>query len=272
MKNTIKIPERLYYPLPDAARYIGCSVADIIHMGATGVVNISIYIPSWIEKDNERFMIFYNGLDVVADSTRLGDYLDLNGEGWSVSGIHKCSPEDDDLIKRDVKAIKFLSGFFYVSNRCLTELEFDVNSEFLKINTLYAGGGFYDEETVVINSVLGVIFPVKYLCLMAGELRDISSKVGKIPRPEMDSLAKQPNTNKQSKMIKALIELMYGSGSSEKARSLLNTERDTGEMLADFDKNGIKPPVSGKQLAEWLKDVELEYVEISSAKVETSQK
>ena len=65
--------------------------------------------------------------------------------------------------------------------------------------------------------------------------------------------------------------MYYGAGSSENIRSLMNEDRGIGEMLIEFQKNGIRPPVTGKTLSNWLKDVELEYVEIPIRVVENAK-
>ncbi|MNH30800.1 hypothetical protein D3C79_911140 [compost metagenome] len=74
------------------------------------------------------------------------------------------------------------------------------------------------------------------------------------------------------KLIKALIEINYGVGSSEKPRNLLNEDRGTGELLEDFHRMGIAPPVSGSTLAAYLKHVELDYVNIPTLAVGISKK
>lgn len=263
---------RLYYPLEEAAVFLNCSVKDVVHLGAIGVLKISIYIPGWYEIEKESFSIFYNGLAVDADQYRYGEYLGLSGESWEINGIYNYIPKDNDFYQKDTKLVKHFNGFFYLVPRNLTELEFDINADTIKINTLYATEDFDDMGAVILDSPIGVLFPSRYLCVMFEELENIQEKSGKIPAPESDRPKRKPNENKQAKMIKALIEIHYGLGQSDRARSLLNTEKNSGEMLADFDKAGIRPPVSGKVLSDWLKDVELDTVEISRVRMDISKK
>ncbi|MDD9246576.1 hypothetical protein PVM12_21425 [Enterobacter soli] len=266
----IKI-SRLYYPLEEAAEYLKCSIKDVIHLGAIGILKISIYIPHWNEKEGESFSVYYNGLVVDAEQYRYGDFLGLTGESWEIAGIYEYTAKDNDFYKQGAKLVKLFNGFFYLVPRNLTELEFDIDAEKIRVNTLFASDDFDSMGAVILDSPLGVKFPAKYLCVMLEELEGIEDKRGRMPSAESDRPRRKPNENKQAKMIKALIELQYGVGAADKARSLLNTERGTGEMLADFDRAGIRPPVSGRVLSEWIKDIDLETVGISTEKVDISK-
>lgn len=257
-KNDFTIPERLYYPISEAAKKLNCSVSDVIHMGATGVVDFSIYISFWRETEKERFNIF------TFDMDESDIHNSLRGKGWSVSGIYPEKVEGKE--DRKVFFIKSLNGFFKLLPSNLIDLEFDKDLITFKVNSLKVSSEETDFDEVLIHSFYGVQLPVKNLCIMAPDMSAISSRKGELPESDADSAPKRVNTNKQAKMIKALIEIQYGKGASEKARSLLNTERDNGEMLADFDAAGIRPPVSGKVLAEWIKEVDLEYVDKSTVK------
>lgn len=257
-KNDFTIPERLYYPISEAAKKLNCSISDVIHMGATGVLNFSIYLPAWQESEKDRFNVFTFSID---ESEKQGS---LRGKGWSISGIYheKIDGEKD----RIVSFARSLNGFFSLSAQNLIELEFDVGAPLFKVNSLKVRTNETEVDEILIHSFYGVMLPVKNLCIMASDMDDINTRKGELPESDADSAPKRVNTNKQAKMIKALIEILYGKGASERARSLLNTERDNGEMLADFDAAGIRPPVSGKVLAEWIKEVDLEYVDKSTVK------
>ncbi|HCN9766478.1 TPA: hypothetical protein N6999_004477, partial [Escherichia coli] len=41
----MKLPKRLYYPLPEAAEKLGCAIKDLYHYAYIGALNISVYIP-----------------------------------------------------------------------------------------------------------------------------------------------------------------------------------------------------------------------------------
>ncbi|HBS2495741.1 TPA: hypothetical protein MAD81_003229, partial [Klebsiella pneumoniae] len=162
-------------------------------------------------KDNEKFNVFYDAMDFSSDSLITGEYSRLTGEGWDISGIYEYTPKDDDFFKDNVNFVKFLSGFFFVSNNCLTDFEFNTDAETLKINTLYTGGDIYDTEAVIINSFLGVMFPVKYLCVMASEFNGLSSKLGKMPQPESDNETGK-TVAKKGELIKCLLRLIDDMG------------------------------------------------------------
>lgn len=270
--NKASIPERLYYPLPEAAENLGCSVKDIIHMGATGALQLSVFIPKWSEHENGKVNIFFAGLYDDLERFSIDDYTGLRGDGWSISGVYKVPVNEEIDSDTDSFSARYLNGFFDVDHNSLVEYEFDLENEFLRLHTLHASENHEGYGPITIHSYSGFNFQSKYLCVMSVNIGKVGHSNSSLPMTEIEKPEKKYNENKQSKMIKALIEIHYGFGASGKARSMLNTERNTGEMLADFDRAGIRAPVSGKVLAEWIKDTELEYVDISTVKSETSKK
>jgi hypothetical protein len=269
MKNNEKLdnlPPRLYYPLPEAAKKLECTIQDVIHMGATGILQFSIYIAGWLEKENNRFNIFLLSIDDTGELTDNVSNDVLRGAGWSISGIYKEKITSGRGAGNELYFARALNGFFNVSHSNLIELEFDFESSNVKLHSLKVSESGAENDELLIHSFEGVNFPTRYLCVMSKELESIGNKTGTLPQLEQEesTVARKPNSNKQSQMIKALIEVHYGKGSAEKARSLFNTEKSKGEMLQDFQLRGIRPPVTGKILAEWMKDVDVEYVEISN--------
>lgn len=48
----MKLPKRLYYPLPEAAEKLGCAIKDLYHYAYIGALNISVYIPKLMLKNS----------------------------------------------------------------------------------------------------------------------------------------------------------------------------------------------------------------------------
>jgi len=265
----MKLPERLYYPLPDAAEKLKCSISDVLHLGATGVIKISLFVNHnyndklHLNMPNHRV----EQLDELFQS--------LHGEHWVVSNI-EFKDSGENIYLRGYYAGR-LEGFFYVNELDLIEAEFNMNSP-LKITQLYVSPDGFDGGDLEVNffNKGEDLFSINNLCIMSTELAKLKdSEGGKIydfSQVDKPKNSKSLTDGKKHKLIKALIEVAYGKGSSEKPRSLLNEERGTGELLIDFQKMGIKPPVTGSTLADYLKDIELDYVGIPTLPVENSKK
>ncbi len=267
----MSLPERLYYPLVEAAEKMECSVKDIIHYGATDALKICIYIDYSTEENKSLLRLNLSNSKL----NEMDDFNNISGDGWSINGVYLNDSKADKLLSSGYYA-ENISGFFYVMAHYLVPVEFNSEQSNLKLN--YVSTGWDDdlvEDIGVDFMFLGVSFPVKNLCVMAKDINELTEKNKNSKMPSFDDERKKlpkPNANKQSKLIKALIEINYGKGASENPHSLLNEERGTGEMLEDFQRMGISPPVSGSTLATYLRDVELDYVEIPTRDVSISKK
>lgn len=266
-KDKSHLPSRLYYPLIEAARELGCEVKDIIHYAAIEALQLSIYVDFHY---TDPAAWFHVGIP-ESKVNDIDEFSMLSGDGWSIDKVEFKNKSEGFYI--DGYYAKAIQGFFYVDGHSLIRLEFD-EKEVVYLHGVHTENEFYSDEVIYINFGMDNLLEVNFsnLCVMASSMSLIRQDVVNLPTPEIKKEFSSPNGNKQAKMIKALIEIHYGVGKSNSARSLLNTERDTGEMLADFDRAGIRPPVSGKTLASWLKGVELDFVGISTDKTENSTK
>lgn len=200
-KREFSIPERLYYPISEAAKKLNCSTSDVIHMGATGVFTFSIYIPLWQEKESERFNVFTLNIE------GLESHGFLRGKGWSVSEIYH---EDlEGINDGKVSFAKSINGFFNLSPVNLIELEFNSDAEFFKVNSLNVRVDDTEVDEILIHSFYGVSLPVKNLCVMASELNSLNFKKGQIQNPESDKKIESPKTSaKKGELIIQLLKLM----------------------------------------------------------------
>lgn len=261
------LPKRLYYPLLQAAAELDCSVRDLIHFGAIDEIEICALVKSFklkyfCDPDEDKPEIYNQGKYFYFDRfiwlpERKG--MILHGCGGLLH-VNKATllkiDLNQDRCTRDKALLHFPKGNFptpmYTNGGMTSD---DIDFDYFTEDMLY----ITEDEMSRIKSTdfnkHSISILNEPLCSPDSALKTSSSK---------------KTENAKSKLIKALIEIHYGKGSSDSARSLLNEERGTGEMLHDFDLNGIDPPVTGKTLAGWLKDVDLDYVESSTSDPEDS--
>ncbi|HEY2455558.1 MAG TPA: hypothetical protein VGI71_23665 [Scandinavium sp.] len=251
MKNI----DRMYYPLNEAAEKMNFNVQDLLHLGATGRMEICAYIP---KTTTNAFSV-----QVRENGEFVYEQIKKRAEVWDKFYLI----ENVSFVECSRKAIMFecqadtLSGFFALHSQDIVKFEFNRKDDFeietTSLMTPYTSG--YDFH---LFDVQGVKITKNNLVVMAVNLEDFnSSQVAKRPgEGRGDDKKSVPNINKQARLIKTLIRIHYGERDANNPRGLLEPG---GELLNDLDKLGIRPPVSGKSLKTWLEDVELEYVEIS---------
>lgn len=261
--DKVSLPERLYYPLIDAAKKLKCEVSDLLHLGATGVISISLYVEGNKYERNERpYLNMSRDKEVGMRGFESKGHGQMVGNMWSIRYIELIDTSDDGALPVGNYA-GYLSGFFRVNNMDLMNAEFN-SADTIRVRKLHTGkhGG---EDDVVVDFFIqmGREFPFKHLCIMSEEIKSITGREkGEIPPPsDLQYQGNRRSENQQAKLIKALIEIYSGAGSSESPAKLFNEERGTGELYEDMQKLGIKPPMTRKTLENWLRGVELEYIE-----------
>ncbi|QUT15228.1 hypothetical protein [Rahnella inusitata] len=270
----MNLPERLYYPLHEAAEKLGCQIKDVIHFGATGALNISIYIRQWIETEESKFVVVYDALNVDADQGSSGDFKSIEGDSWGVHGIYKkILPEDD--IAQSATFAKWFGGFFYISPSDLVDFEFNYDSEVITIHFLDTHCSEYFDGSIQLNNIKGIEIPARYICIMEDDINSINHS-GEMPQPlEQTSVKRKPNHNKQSQFIKALIEIHYGITQSDNVYELMkegSKHTPLGRMREDFENVGFRLPAGHKTVQLWLDGVDLDPLEISKSPMEISKK
>lgn len=206
------LPKRLYYPLPEAAEKLKCTVKDIIHFGAIGVLKISIYINNWIEKEDSVFIVDCQSYDIyplASASEAAGGIGLLSGEGWYVSGIYNKKLPPDDFLGEATFA-KHVTGFFYLDKSTLVDFEFNHDNERIKVTFAYAYENDEAAGYTSLTNLLGVEFPSQYLCVLAEDMENIGKAIGAIHQPQSNSqeMENSKTAATKSAIIPALINMI----------------------------------------------------------------
>lgn len=277
--NNVTIPF-LYCKLDRAAKLLNCEPVDLIHLGVVGGIELCVMLQG-----------FHSEVFLTKEQLLAGDELISIKQFGQYSAFHfkkedkdKSWMEDIEWESEEVFCAKGYAYGLWVLTDGIEHLEY--SGEMIHRGALFQPGS--NKSIVISNSVgldendsyssVTVNFNDIYITksdidkVMSGNVGELSinTKVGG-DVCEVKSVSRVTE-NKKNKLIKALIEIAYGKGASERPRSLLNEERSTGELLIDLHKMGIEPPVTGSTLAAYLKDVELDYVEVYTPPVENSKK
>lgn len=245
----MKLPERLYYPISLAAEKLSCTVADLIHFGASSQIEVCYMMK---EAFAEGVVIKGIGSDAII----------LSG----LYGILQIGMELNNNEYRFGQRHAFCFGLFSLNSNTLR----DWDMPFLEVSspsTEFKTPLHSMKEQISLSLPIDVIMNTSRLYITAHEMGRIINKPFTPPTrmsvftTNSTESTRKPNENKQARLIKALLRIQYGETFANNPRSLLE---DNGELLNDLANLGIRPPVSGKTLNTWLEDIELEYTEISS--------
>jgi len=248
--------KRMYYPIPEASKILGCTIDELYHLGATSRIEICTYIP---EYHSEPFNVKVNeGGEFVFEE--IEKRKKITDRFFSIGDMNLPQTAKEFFIF-DCHA-RFLQGFFSLIPNDIINLELD---RFGGIDCITPGElmtPFYSGFDIHLSNLNDISIPCERLVIMAQALDNFDiEKIAKHPGSEGGGEAKgKPNASKQSKLIKALLEIQYGVGASNNINALINEERGTGELLKDLQLLGIKPPMTRKALSGWLDDIELDYV------------
>lgn len=190
----MKLPERIYYPLPEAAEKLGCTIKDIYHFAYIGAINISVFIPSY--KADSLFVSIPAELISEIDY-ELGGVL--GSDSWCISDL--------ELRQEGVMSgyyAKSLSGFFYVWKDFFAMAEFTNDIGLIKTPSLTTKPETEGGEVEIANMHGGIELDTRYLCIMAVDLEKIKEK-GCLPI-KVDT----PKTiAKKGELISALIKINH---------------------------------------------------------------
>lgn len=270
----MKLPERKYYSINDAAIKLGCSVNDILHYASVGLLNLCVYLDLKCNVDEKN--IYLNippeKINQIDDCFQI-----LDGDKWTVGNIKfMVCGENDNKISGFYSGELF--GFFYIHSTEVLRAEFTQDEE-VKISFLSTNPEDYDGDDVEISLLKdgGEIFKKSNFCLMASEIKNLdSTESGQFPKQkESSDRLRGGNDNKKNKFIKALIEITYGPGSSDNIYALMregSKNSPPGYIVTDFEQRGFKLPAGHKTVQGWVNDAELESLEISKPSMEISKK
>ncbi len=188
----MKLPERMYYPLPEAAEKLGCKVSDIYHFAYIGVIDISVFIPSF--KGDELLIIMPSELINEIDN----DFGVLGNDKWGVFDI-----EFREKGAMSGYYAKSISGFFYVWRDSFALAEFTRDVDLIKTPSLTTRPEAEGGEVEIANMHGGIELDSRYLCIMASDLGKIK-EVGSLPIKKIET----PKTiAKKGEIISALIKM-----------------------------------------------------------------
>jgi hypothetical protein len=188
----MKLPERMYYPLPEAAQKLGCTVKDLYHFAAIGVLNVVVFLPSL--KHEQLLVIIPPEMEDDIDREFGGA---LGNERWTISGI---------MMQKDAQPSGYyagsMSGFFYLNQICFATSEFLGDAG--KIHTPHFTTRPESEgcECEVITFDGAIEIDPRFLCVMADDLTHIKT-TGVLPVKESPKTAA-----KKAELIPALIKLI----------------------------------------------------------------
>ncbi|MHA1067187.1 hypothetical protein ACR9GP_25555 [Enterobacter ludwigii] len=197
----IKLPERLYYPLPEAAELLNCSVRDLIHYGAIGVLDICAYVNLSAESLDGLFYIWFSE-DV--ESKIEGDCF--YGE-WFTIGLIERKDKNDLFIFPGYYA-HMVSGFFYLSPGCFVEAEFDTDGGvYTAIITSHPYGFESAVKIIKTPNVKSLIkIDISSMCIKTEDLHSMREK-GNINIK--NDLQESPKTqSKKTELIESLIKMI----------------------------------------------------------------
>ncbi|WP_447886457.1 hypothetical protein [Serratia fonticola] len=285
--DEFELPLVEFCTLDRATRIIGggCEVEDLLHWGEIGAIRLSTKIP--FGSFSEANIVFYGeSRNEIIRKIKAMDYTNVNSyvlpgacsfnlEGDLLSHIDESRSSDESIVltRCSINGVWDIEYIFDVELNGVVGRDFTTSIPFVGLD-IYKGFDCYIEYDEYFVSKKDLLVTRKFIEKIMGRKGKV---IGVQPHVDNKTVRQRKSSNsltdnKKNKLIKALIEIAYGKGSSEKPRSLLNEERGTGEMLIDFHKMGIEPPVTGSTLADYLKDVELDYVQIPTASVENDKK
>lgn len=189
----MKLPERIYYPLPEAAKKLECTVKDLFHFAYIGVINISVYVSSY-KNDGLLAMIPNHLIDEIDND--FGGVL--GADKWCVFGLD--FRKEGSITGYYAKSI---SGFFYVWRDFFAMAEFTDGIDFIHIPSLTTRPEAEGGEVEIASMQGSIELDARYLCIMASDLEQIK-EFGTLPIKKVDT----PKTlAKKGEIISALIKM-----------------------------------------------------------------
>lgn len=193
--SKIKLPERLYYPIPEAAEFLGCSIRDVYHFCATGMLKLSVYLDGISENDVGFMSVDLGGYNHIPDI--YGKPFDVVNE---FSGIYGVYYKENQL---HLLTASRLHGFFSVSPATGVYLEFD-NTDDIAIGRVESHG-VQNESEVSILFLDYINVPRCFLCILAKDIVNIVQKNLVI----IDDAKEHPRTaNRKGEIIPALLRMI----------------------------------------------------------------
>lgn len=243
----MNLPERLYYPLPEAAEKLGCTIKDIIHFGAIGAISISVYVEYHYADEKTYFH-----LNIPSEKiSEIDDFNSLSGNGWSIGHIEFKKVKEGFMI--DGYYAKTINGFFYINSESLISAEFS-NDELIPLSSVSTGpepfeDGCIDIDFLILNSLS---INLNKLCIRSVDLNNIKI-LGRMPDVVSSAgFESQKTIAKKENLIKALLTLVPEFSDVDIERLAVSKIKNIAEVAASA--RGIDFPKT--DLGTWSKYLE----------------
>lgn len=195
------LPNRMYYPLPEAAQKLGCTIRDLYHFAAIGSLNISVYSSSSIPCSSIIVPDFLeNEIDFESGGV-------LQGSKWTILGVKKTISQDVKWVEYfDAKVYDAESfcGFLYVISDLFKDAEF-VNHEAKFSSRFFTTSPESEGWECQIMTAKPVEIDCRFLCIMADDIDNIKVN-GRLPAGGVKDSAR--TANRKGEVIPALIKMI----------------------------------------------------------------
>lgn len=200
----MNLPERMYYPIAEAASKLGCKSSDILHYASVGIFHLSIYLDFSCDVNDKRVYINLPS-EKVSEIDDL--FKSINGDEWSIGNLNFIvSNANDNAISGYYAGNLF--GFFYVPSTEALRAEFNQSDEIL-LSFLTTNPEDYDGNDIEVCLLKdgGESFKKSNLCVMAREIKKISSNgTGEFPKSKIPETDK--TIAKKAELIPALLKMI----------------------------------------------------------------
>ncbi|WP_337049356.1 hypothetical protein [Serratia fonticola] len=203
----MSLPNRLYYSLAETAEKLKCRVSDILHLGATGRIEVCAYINDIKSKPNNLSVnVWFESQELDEEITACNSIqCDLFTVAYFTYN-DKLLITDGDLFIKGYYADS-LSGFFAVPSESLISLELDKNSA-----VTVSPRELYSPKSSGIDIHFGNIddlsISVDYFVVLASEI-EVYDEHATATHPKYNEKGESDKTvAKKENIIKGLLSLI----------------------------------------------------------------
>ncbi|NUH56251.1 hypothetical protein HUK76_21605 [Citrobacter portucalensis] len=201
---------RVYHTLPMAAKKMGCTVDDILHLGATNRLEICAYIDGVEQRyDYCTFNVFFDNEDsekCLAKTIR--KYNSIFTEMYEISLFNyndELRIENEDVRFQGLYA-NHMKGFFAIPSEFLVEIELSGVCDIINLSPRYIDTPKGYGDYIRLDNIDGLSIPESRLVIFDSEISGFNyEKKPKYAGGERES----PKTRaKKAEIIPALIKLI----------------------------------------------------------------
>lgn len=235
--------KRAYYPLPMAADKMGCSVDDLLHLGATNRLEICAYVSGVTESNDHCTFNVFIGNDKYHDEIENNNSIQHDFFIIALFNYNdKLFFDDDHNPKFESIYGNMLQGFFALNSESLVAVELSRYDDGMNININELTTPKVFGEPIKIANIDGLSVSEDKLVVLGSELEAFSpTTVAKYPGSEKET----PKTiAKKSQLIPALLGLIPEFNGLDLSNTPVAKIIDIVETLAS--KKGVELPRTDK--------------------------